>query len=166
MNKLFVDDLVESLNICVGAGGCVYKQVDIKKRLGDCNQYDKFPMISFEFTNDSNIQVDVDESKFLNDPMHQGTWIYGTDIFDEDDIVFVVNLKSQDNILYIDTLEVNTDHRKRGLGGRLVSIIENVACNYFDYVVVSPFDTDAMNFWNHIGYIEDNRGNWVRDLTV
>lgn len=163
MNKLFVDDLVESLESCTSTGVKVCEQKDVKTELVNQDLLDRFPMISFEKTNDSQFLVDVDESKFLNDPGHQGSWILASDW---DDVpLFIINLKSKGNILYIDALEVNVDERGQGLGGRVVSIIENVACNYFDYVVISPFDTDAINFWEHMGYIEDDKGNWVRDLT-
>ena len=46
----------------------------------------------------------------------------------------------------------------------IVSIIEDTACDYFDYISASPFDTDAKSFWEHIGYIEDVNGNMVKDL--
>jgi hypothetical protein len=72
---------------------------------------------------------------------------------------------SKEVLFIIDVLEVNEDMRRHGLGGNIVSIIESVAETYYPTISVSPFDTDAINFWEHMKYYkEENYSNWVKKL--
>jgi len=160
MNKLFIDDLLEKMENLSDTVK-VIDQGSLKNIiiLYDCNQ---FPMICNEYTPDSNFDVDIDESKFLNDRSYNGTWIIGCN---DDTIDFLVCLKSYEQMLFIDVLEVNEDMRGQGLGGNIVSIIESVAETYYPTISVSPFDTDAINFWEHMEYYkEENHPNWVKKL--
>jgi GNAT superfamily N-acetyltransferase len=105
--------------------------------------------------------VEISESKFLNDSSHIGTWIMGTN---EDELIFMLNLKSKGSVLEIDAFEIRDELRGQGLGSNILSVIESVAEQYYSSIIVSPFDTDAMNFWEHIGYVEDMNGNWIKQL--
>ena len=135
MNKLFVDDLTERLEYVFDTV-TEYTQDGVKRILMDTKEFSFFPMVSFEHTNDSNFDVDISESKFLNDPSHKGAWIIGVN---EDEILFIVNLKNKNNsILEIDTLEIRDDLRGQGIGTNIVSMIELVAEQYYSAVCVSP----------------------------
>ena len=157
MNKFFLDDLTERFDTIVD-GTRILTQKEMKTLLLDENQ---FPMICNEHTPDSNFEVTVDESKFLNDKSHNGTWILGGS---EDSIDFILCLKTYEQILFIDVLEVNSEMRNQGIGGNVVSIIESVAEQYFSAIFVSPFDTDAINFWEHMEYCQEKNGNWIKLL--
>ena len=101
-------------------------------------------------------------NKLFIDRAYGGTWIIGCN---DDTIDFLVCLKSYEQMLFIDVLEVNEEMRGQGLGGNIVSIIESVAETYYPTISVSPFDTDAINFWEHMEYYkEENHSNWVKKL--
>jgi len=161
MNKLFIDDLVERLETatCTIIKKCDQKEVSFQLKSQEL--YDQFPMISYEYTSDSQFQVEPQESQFLNEIFHKGTWLIGSD---DDTINFIINLQSNGQILFIDAIEVNKDMRGDGLGGTIVTVIESIAEQYYSKISISPFDTDAMNFWKYMGYSEDNIGNWVKYL--
>ena len=161
MNKLFIDDLVERLETatCTIIKKCDQKEVSFQLKSQEL--YDQFPMISYEYTSDSQFQVEPQESQFLNDIFHKGTWLIGSD---DDTINFIINLQSNGQSLFIDAIEVNKDMRGDGLGGTIVTVIESIAEQYYSKISISPFDTDAMNFWKHMGYSEDNIGNLVKYL--
>ena len=144
MNKLFIDALVERMGYEFDDIS-VNTQDEVRKTIVEMKEYDAFPMICYEYTNDSNFEVEISESKFLNDLLHEGTWIMG---INEDEIVFLLNLKDMGkSILEIDTLEVNSEMRGLGIGANIIATIESVAEDFYDKIVVSPFDTDAQNFW-------------------
>lgn len=157
MNKFFLDDLTERFDTIVD-GTRILNQKEMKTLLLDENQ---FPMICNEHTPDSNFEVTVDESKFLNSRDYNGTWILGGS---EDSIDFILCMKTYEQILFIDVLEVNSFMRNQGIGGNVVSIIESVAEQYFSSIMVSPFDTDAINFWEHMEYYQEKNGNWIKPL--
>lgn len=161
MNKFFVDELLERLETLSDTVN-VTDQTSLKSTIILYGCQDRFPMVCNEYTPDSNFDVDIDESKFLNDRCYNNTWIIG---YDDDTINFLICLKTYEQILFIDVLEVNDDMRGQGLGGNIVSIIESVAETYYPTVSVSPFDTDAINFWEYMEYYkEENRHNWVKRL--
>lgn len=161
MNKFFVDDLLERLETLSDTVN-VIDQKSLKNTIILYGCKDQFPMICNEYTPDSNFDVDIDDSKFLNDRSYNGTWIIGCN---DDTIDFLVCLKTYEQIFFIDVLEVNEDMRRHGLGGNIVSIIESVAETYYPTISVSPFDTDAINFWEHMKYYkEENYSNWVKKL--
>lgn len=163
MNNFFIDDLIErfetvtdSVHICEQSDVLDYIN-DFDYRKG-CNY---FPMICFEETNDSPIKVLPAESKFLTDPEHRGTWMIG---MEGDAINYIMCLKSQGDTLYIDTFEVNKELRGQGVAGNVISVIESVAELYFKYLLASPFDTDAISFWEHMDYVEGKNGYWAKIL--
>lgn len=158
MNTFFIADLVERLGFELDT---IVKgtQNTVKSKLLELNEYDRFPMISYEHTNDSNFDVDISESNFLNNISHSGTWIMG---INDDEVIFIVNLKNKNNsVLEIDALEIRDELRGQGLGSDIVSVIESVAGQYYTSICVTPFDTDAENFWKCIGYEE-----WVNDYLI
>lgn len=159
MNKLFIDDLMDRMGNELTILECDQKCV--KETIIDMGMEDKFPMICYEHTEDSDFDVTIDESKFLNDSMHQGSWLIGKN---DDDIVFIINLNKYGKRLEIDALEINVDYRGDGFGGNVVDVIESVAENYYNEISVSPFDTDAMNFWNHMDYMEADNGLFIKSL--
>ena len=119
-------------------------------------------MICYEYTPDSNVEVDPSESKFLNYSSHSVTLLF---VFDDDNVVFLLCLKSKPGGVEIDTIEINSDMRNEGFGEKIVCTIETIAYdNLYTYISVSPFDTNAMNFWEHMEYVEDMRGNWTKIL--
>lgn len=163
MNKFFIDDVIERLET-VSDTIHVCEQCDVLDYIKDFdykNGCSCFPMICFEETNDSSFKVDPSESKFLNDPEHRGTWIIGSD---GGIISFIMCLKSQGAALYIDTFETNKDLRGQGIAGNVIAVVESVAEQYFKYLLVSPFDTDAISFWEHMEYVEGKNGYWAKEL--
>ena len=160
MNKLFIDDLVERLEFEIDTV-TVNTQDEVRKELVETKEYDRFPMISYEHTRDSIFEVEISESKFLNDLSHIGTWIMGTN---EDELVFILNLKSNGSVLEIDVFEVRDELREQGFGSNILSIVESVAEQYYSSIIVSPFDTSAINFWERMEYEEDKNGYWSKRL--
>ena len=161
MNKLFIDDLVERLEFVLDTV-TVNTQDEVRKTLVETKEYDRFPMISYEHTRDSIFEVEISESNFLNDLSHNGTWIMGTN---QDDLIFILNLKSKGSVLEIDAFEIRDELRGQGLGSNILSVIESVAEQYYSSIIVSPFDTTAINFWDHMEYEEDKNGNyWTKQL--
>ena len=162
MNKLFVDDLVERLESVVDTVR-VCKQSEVLDYIDDYDYEDgcnHFPMLCFEVSSDNDFDVDSSESKFLYDSAYNGTWIIGS----EDDINFIMCLKSNGNSLYIDAFEVNIDMRGQGIAGDVLSVLESVAENYFKNILITPFDSDAISFWEHMEFKEGNNGYWVKEL--
>lgn len=164
MNKLFLDDLVERLETttCTNVRVCEQKDiVDIISEFDPQEGLNDFPMVCFETSTDCQFNVPSSESKFLHSKDYNCTWIAGCD---DDCVNFLICLKSVENTIHIEAFEVNVNMRGDGLGGTIVTVIESIAEMYYDYVVVSPFDTDAMNFWGHMEYKETRWGTWVKDL--
>lgn len=161
MNKLFVDDLVERFEDVFDVVN-VWNQKSVRDWfILEGEQYLYFPMTCFEHTDDSNFEVEIQESKFLNDSTHTGTWIIGGN---DEQIDFILNLQEYGSTIEIDVFEVNEKQRGYGLGGNIVSIIESVVENYYRHIRVSPFDTSAMNFWEHMEYREGLNGYWIKNL--
>lgn len=161
MNKLFIDDLISMLE-----NDFTIQKTDqkgVKETLIQMDMVNNFPMVCYEHTDDSNFEESIDESKFLNDSIHSGTWIIGKN---DDEVIFVLNINAYGNRLDIDTLEINSDYRGEGLGGNIVSVIESVAEHYYDEISTSPYDTNASNFWNYMDYLEWRDGNLVKPLNV
>lgn len=148
MNKLFVDDLVDRM----GNELTILEtdQKGMKDLIVKMEMEDKFPMVCYEHTEDSEFDVSIDESKFLNDTTHDGTWILGKN---DDEIIFVINLQAVKNKLIIDAFEVNVDYRGEGFGANVVATVESVAEHYYKEISASPFDVEAGNFWNHMDYL-------------
>lgn len=116
---------------------------------------DKFPMIFFEHTNDSNIEVLPEESKFLNDDDYNGMWLIGKSE-DFDEMVFMLCIDDVDHELEISALEINSENRRNGYGQALVNCIINSAYGFYNKIWLSPFDTDAMNFWSAMEFDRNN----------
>lgn len=161
MNTLFLADLVERFGFEMDT---IVKgdQKKVKEKLIELGDCDHFPMICYEHTSDSNFDVDITESKFLNDSSHSGTWLMG---INDDEIAFIINLKKKSNsILEIDAMEIRDDLRGQGLGANIVAVIESVAEQYFSAICISPFDTDAWNFWERMEYDSWKDGYLIKNL--
>lgn len=129
----------------------------ILERIDD---YGEFPMISFEKSQDSPFSVSVNESKFINDPIHDGVWMIG----EKDGYnAFILNLKDYGNDVEIDAFEVNASMRRQGIAGTVVRDIEETMVSEGRNLVLTPFDSDAESFWLHMGY-EWKNGMMVNDL--
>lgn len=164
MNKFFIKDIVEDLECELNYEIDVVNQNELKDLLIEFSvgyDMDSFPMISFEQTNDSNVSVDFDESKFLNDPIHDCTWLIGKE---NGEIIFVLGLKSHNETLEIDAFEVNINHRKEGIASNVLSSVEYIAERYFNLIELSAFDTDAMNFWEHMEYKMNKFGKYIKNI--
>ncbi len=164
MNKLFLDELMDQLALG-GDQYCVVTKVSqeyLKEYILEEQNYVPFPMVCKEYTPDSKFIVSVDESKFLNSKDYDLTWLIGSDY--DGYPSFLLCLDSCENNLSIEVFEVNSFMRGRGLGANVLSILESVAEKYYTHISVSPFDTDAINFWEHMEYVEDKNGQWSKKL--
>ena len=66
VQSFFIQNLIDEIES--GSAYCkVVSQEELKEYLINTGECDNFPMISYEYTEDSNIDVGIDESKFLND---------------------------------------------------------------------------------------------------
>lgn len=158
MDYLFIKDFIESIE---NSGYCVdrLKQRGVKELLADNPDIAKnFPMICCEYTEDSVFESSIHDSKFINDRSHEGDWFV---IGDEDEVYCILNLQEHGQYLVIDTIEVNAQMRGKGIGGKIIDIIESVGEEYYNYIEVSPFDTGAINFWESREYVESNNGTWI-----
>lgn len=122
---------------------------------------DDFPMLTNERTDESPNMVEIDESKFLNDENYSKHWFrvsYGGSI------VFVC-IRNLGNNIEILAIETNTGYRNMGFGGKVVSGIERYALfNNFEYVVLSPYDSNAESFWTNIGYEKAETGRMFKKM--
>lgn len=109
---------------------------------------DEFPMTCYEHTNESGFEVSIDESKFLNDEIHDGDWIMIQNIC-------VMRIEPDNNILEIDSFEISENYRNEGFGRKIIEGIEHVSKSYYDTIRVVPFDENAKDFWKHLEYQED-----------
>ena len=164
MNKLFLGELMDWL--AIGSDShCVVTKVSqeyLKEYILEEQNYVPFPMVCKEYTNDSKFMVSVDESKFLNGKDYDRTWLIGSDY--DGYPSFLLCLDSCENNLSIEAFEVNNFMRGKGMGANVLSILESVAEKYYTHISVSPFDTDAMNFWEHMEYVEGKNGQWIKKL--
>lgn len=156
-------DVVESIETAFTYNGmCVDVANLTQEEVKDELMYsDKFPMLTNEYTEESPHTVEVDESKFLNDKCYRKHWFrvaYGCSI------VFVC-IRNLGNNIEISAIETSTDCRNMGFGGRVVSGIEEYALlNNFEYVVLSPYDSNAENFWENIGYEKAETGRMFKKM--
>ena len=158
MNSLFVDDVIDRLSdetVNIDSGN----QTEMREFIRDYSK--DFPMVCYEHTDDSGFEVSFEDSTFLTDRPHEGLWIWG---YDDYDLKYVVCLKERNRSLEIDAFEVNENMRGEGIGSNIISIIESIGEHYYDDIMVSPFDTNAINFWEHMDYGEGKNGYWVKTL--
>ena len=121
----------------------------------------KFKMLSNESTKDSEFDVDIDDSKFMNDTFYRENWVrvsYG------DTIAFACVNVSNDNLL-ISAIEVNEDNRGDGFGRMLVEGIERYGISEgFEKIVLSSFDNESESFWEHMGYTNSDCGRMYKNI--
>lgn len=157
MNYLFERDFEEYVENWYSVEKC--DQRVVRELLMDNPELaDNFPMIAYEYTDDSVFESDVRDSKFLTDKIHEGTWfIIGSD----DEVYCLINfIQHGTAMLEIDVLEVNKEYRGQHVASNVIDAVEDCASRYFKCVEVSPFDTGAMNFWEKMGYEESMNGTW------
>lgn len=160
MNRYFIEDLssaFEEVSFDIG----VYRQDEISGILESEGLCDKFPMICYEYTEESDFECDMSESKFLNDSVHEGTWIVG---YGEYGIMFVMCIKDRKRMLDINVLEVNMDERGNGVGTLVAKTVEDVACSYYDSLWVSPYDSNAEKFWKKMGFSDSMYGFLIKKI--
>lgn len=159
--EYFIEDFIE--NIESGNKFPVKKmtQAELKYFLSENeDEYGReFPMICYEHTDDSNDEVSIDETKFLNDKEHDGTWIVGERY---GEVAFIVCFKEDDDELEIDAFEVASSERGNRISTYVIDSIEHCAEKYYEAVYISPFDTSAMNFWKHQGFEPDFGGYYTK----
>lgn len=161
--KYFLEDLISCLERNNKFEIKQMTQPELKYFLeNNIDEYgNEFPMICYEHTEDSPEEVSIEDTKFLNDKEHDGIWLIG-EKFGE--VVFLLCLKEDDGELEIDTFEVANSERGNKISTFVIDYIEYCAAKYFDAVYISPFDTNAMNFWKHQGYTEDYGGYYTKEF--
>ena len=164
MNKIFLEDLMDQLVLEVpGAPALNHGEQDyVKDRVQEDYNYEQFPMVCFEETGDSNFTMDIDHSRFLNNKDYDLDWFVGTDY--DANPVYLLCLKTAGNCISVEAFEVNKSMRHQGIGANVISIVESIASTYYDFISVSPFDTNAINFWEHMEYVEGKNGQWIKKL--
>lgn len=163
MKNIDVDDLVTCIEESFLDNGVVFDvysltQNEVKEEI---SLESGFNMLSNEKTKDNEFDVDIDESKFLNDTFYEENWVkvsYGNAI------AFVcVNVSN--NNLNISAIEVNEDCRGYRFGRMIVEGIENYAINEgFETIVLSAFDSDSNSFWEHMGYNNSDCGVMYKNI--
>ena len=156
----FIDDLssaFEEASFNIG----VYRQDEISGILESGGLCDMFPMICYEYSEESRFECDMSESKFLTDSIHKGTWIVG---YGEYGIMFIMSIKDNKRMLDIDAFEVNKDERGSGVGTLVAKTVEDVACRYYDSLWVSPYDSKAERFWKKMGFSDSLYGVLIKSL--
>lgn len=114
-----------------------------------------FPMVCYEYTPDSPYEVNISESIFLNDENHDFDWIVCCKN-DEPICVMCLKDRSVSDEVEIDVLEVSLKYRKECVAGNVLDVLERYANKNYKRLCITPFDTSAMNFWKHNGYVQDN----------
>ena len=150
-----INDFLEHVQSDLGIFGEIVSQQELKYLLKE--EYpDEFPMISYEYTDESKFEVSIDESKFLNDETHSGDWIIIYNIcamrldveFDDYFHTYTVD---------IDAFEINENYRNSGYARKIIEILEHVLKKQgYVMIKVIPYDNNARYFWEHLGYIDEN----------
>lgn len=159
--EYFLEDLIETIESNNQFIAKQMTQAELREFFFDnIDEYgDEFPMICYEHTDDAQEEVTPEESKFFNDKVHDGTWIVGEKY---GEVVFLLCLKEDEDELEIDTFEVAASERGNKISTYVVGCIEDCAEKYYESAYISPFDTNAMNFWNHMGYKNDYAGYYTK----
>lgn len=120
-----------------------------------------FGMIVNETSKDSDFDVDIDESKFLNDIFYKENWIKIT----FGDVIAFVCINTEGDNLLISALEINRFYKNQGFGKIIVEAIERYSKEYgFERIVLHPFDTESESFWEHMGYTNSNCGRMYKNI--
>lgn len=165
VQSFFIQNLIDEIES--GSAYCkVVSQEELKEYLINTGECDNFPMISYEYTEDSNIDVGIDESKFLNDKEYtKGVWIQ---IFNEntgeDSAILHIVENNHIRDIKISVMEVSTQERGNGLGSKIIDAIIDSATERFETISCSPFDTNAMNFWSSMDFMVTDNYNYIYKL--
>ena len=121
-----------------------------------------FGMIANEASEDSDFDVDIDESKFVNDKFYKENWAKVT--YGDNTIAFVCINTEGDNLL-ISAMEINAFYRNYGFGKIIAKGIEMYAEeDGFERIVLHSFDTEAESFWEYIGYAQSDCGRMYKNI--
>ena len=147
MEKLteFVNDFVEGVESDLNMLSDTLTQNEIKELMVN-GLSNEFPMVSYEYTPDTSFEVDIDESKFLNDEVHNGAWVM------IENMCLINFMEINGNVLEIDAFEMSENYRNSGYARKILNEIEHVSGQYYEKIKVTPFDDDAQNFWEHFNY--------------
>ena len=161
MNKLFLDNISEEIERCLNIHCDLCDQEFIKDLLVSNKITSMYPMISYESTNDSDIEVTPDESRFLNDESYKDNWIV---VYNDDaeDICLIQLTDHNTKTIELSVFEMCDQKRVFGYARDILDFFEWFLFNFYEEIVISPFDTDAMNFWSHRGYINNNNGLYIK----
>lgn len=163
MKSIDVNCLINCVEESFMDNGVVFEVYSVtQKEVKDEIFFDsKFRMLSNENTKDSVFDVDIDESKFMNDTFYRKNWVK---VSYSDTIAFACVDVSNDNLL-ISAIEVNEDNRGDGFGKILVEGIERYGISDgFKKIVLSSFDNDAESFWEHMGYTHSDCGRMYKNI--
>ena len=120
-----------------------------------------FGMIANEASEDSDFDVDIDESKFINDKFYKDNWIKVT----FGDVVALICVNTECDNLLISAIEVNDFYKNQGFGKIIVKGIEQYAEeDDFEKIVLHSFDTEAESFWEHMDYIKTDCGKMYKNI--
>lgn len=157
----FICDLRYSLESEYSVASCT--QNEVKEMIEKYDIENDFSMISFEESNDTYFKADTDSSLFLNSLDYDYDWLYLYEGCDIDNPIALICLHDNYDTIIIDALEVNKKYRHQGIASRIVGIIESCASETYDRVLLTPFDTDADEFWKHLNY-EENGQFYTKDI--
>lgn len=162
MNKnYFLSDFQRFLDEFCEYDSEILTQRQIRNELRNIKE---FPMICFEYSDDSIFESTIWDSKFLNDESYDGVWLSIEDVclicFNKNSF----DVKSREIIL--DVFEINENYRNRGYAHDILETLEFCVKKYnCDYIKVSPYDSMSESFWRHMGYNElFNNNNLVKKI--
>ena len=164
-----LDDFLEHVQSDLGIFGEIISQQELKYLLKE--EYpDDFPMVSYEYTDESNFEVSIDESKFLNDETHGGDWIMFSNICVMR-LEFEIDPNFHTYTVDIDAFEINENYRNSGYARKIIEVLEHVLKKHgYVMIKVIPYDNNARDFWEHLGYIDENgndilyKKTWEEDM--
>lgn len=77
-------------------------------------------------------------------------------------IIGTILINFNDNIIYIEELEITKRQRKKGYGKSLIQYLITNYSNFFIELIVDKDNVNAINFYNKFGFeiIEDNKSTY------
>lgn len=121
---------------------------------------DGFPMISYEETPDSDYHTSLQSSCFLNDLSYNDNCKWVTISRVPDGIVGIMCISDNYyDTLKIEVFEVNMICRGFGYSRKILSAFESaVEENKYERIEVKPYDSQSTSYWEHMGYIRNEKG--------
>ena len=137
------NDFIEHVESDLGMITDIISQQELKTWMEENG--DEFPMITYEYTPDTQFEVSINESKFLNDPVYEGDWLSISNIC-------LMKIEIEHDTLIINTFEINENYRNEGFARKIIELLEHVSKTYINTIKIIPFDTNAKDFWEYLGY--------------